>query len=75
MGHRLAGHTYAFPRLKKTLYLHFHRFHPTVGFNVGITLLERVTDRTQRLARELDWIQDLGTLLPKGLNTNTPIRT
>ena len=73
MRHRLAGHTYAFPRIKKTLYLHFIDRHKIHTLDVKITLLERQTEQDSRLRGEVRWIEALDTYLPRGLNTIAPL--
>ena len=74
MKHRLAGHMYAFPRLKRSLYLHFTRFHKGRGFDINVTLLEQQNDTQLRLQGEMRWIETLDTYLPRGLNTIAPLQ-
>lgn len=66
--HRLAGHRHHFKYKHKSLYYHFTKHHHIPHLHVNITLIERVEDPQDRLRREAQWIQDLGTLLPKDLN-------
>ena len=73
MQHWLGGHMYAFPRIKKTLYLHFTDCHKTDTFDVKITLLEQQTDNDSRLHGECRSIEALDTYLPRGLNTIAPL--
>ena len=69
---RFAHHTYAFSRVHKSLYYHFKNIHKS-GFDVSITLVERVSDKQERLASENGWVARLGTRLPQGLNTITSL--
>ena len=54
MRHRLADHTYAFPRQKKSLYLHFHRFHEG-RFDISVIFIEQTQHDLMRKLRETLW--------------------
>ena len=68
MRYRFAAHRYKFKTTPMSLYSHFLRYHACPSLNVTIYLLQQVSDNTNRLLVEDEWIHRLHTILPIGLN-------
>ena len=69
---RFAHHTYAFPRVCKSLYYHFTNVHK-LSFDVYTMLEEQANEKQERLALGNGWVTRLGTWLLQGLNTITSL--
>ena len=68
MRERLARHKASFRVAQMSLYAHFTQYHHCGSLDVSIVLLCQESDAELRLRRETEWIERLGTVIPKGLN-------
>lgn len=68
---RLARHRASFRVAPMSLYSHFIRYHHCDTLDVSIVLLCQESDSELRLRKEQQWIKQLGTVIPAGLNNAT----
>ena len=68
---RLSRHRANFRVAPMSLYAHFIRFHHCDILDVSIVLLCQESNSELRLKQERQWIQQLGTTIPAGLNNPT----
>lgn len=65
---RLARHKTGLRTAPMSLYSHFIRYHHVDTLDVDIVLLAKEQDHGKRLTLERQWIEWLGTTIPRGLN-------
>ena len=68
MRERLARHRVSLKTAPMSLYSHFLKYHHTDVLDVAIVLLSQESITEQRLRKEREWIECLGTTIPNGLN-------
>ena len=72
MRQRFARHRQKFASAPMSLYSHFRLYHRIDHLDVDIVLVSCCQDPDQRLSEERRWIQQLGTIVPRGLNNPPP---
>ena len=71
MRERLPRHKTSFRTAPMTLYSHFTQYHHVDSLDVNIVFLAKGQDQTKRRELERQWIQWLGTTVPRGLNNRS----